>query len=126
MPVHMFSPAPQQLPERYHLAPEKLLAGNPLQSVWLQYTDTSGRFFAGEWHSEVGRWKIAYTEEEHCRMLEGTSIITDEAGHAVTVTAGDSFVVPRGFVGTWEVVVPSRKAFVIYEPGAEVYTPETG
>ena len=51
-------------------------------------------------------------------MLEGTSVITDAQGHAVTVSAGERFVIPRGFVGTWEVVVPSKKLFAIYEPGA--------
>lgn len=40
------------------------------------------------------------------------------AGNATTVAAGDSLVVPRGFVGTWEVVEPTSKTYVIYEPGA--------
>jgi len=34
----------------------------------------------------------------------------------VTVTQGESFVIPSGFVGTWEVVTPTKKIFVIYEP----------
>lgn len=117
MPVVKLPSTPAAEPEHYHLSAEKLIAGNPRQTVWMHYSDPSGKFFVGEWHSEVGTWRIAYTEEEHCRMLEGTSAITDAQGHAVTVTAGDAFVVPRGFVGTWQVVVPTRKAFVIYEPG---------
>ncbi len=108
--------------EEYFLAPEKLLQGNPQQTVWLHYTDASGKFMSGFWHSERGRWNISYTEEEYCQMLEGLSIITDEAGTAVTVKAGDEFVIPRGFAGTWEVVEPTRKRFVIYEPG----TPNAG
>lgn len=111
-------PAASVEPESYLLPTEKLLSGNPRQTVWVHYTDPTGQFVVGEWHSEVGKWKIAYTEEEHCRMLEGTSVITDQQGHAVTVAAGESFVVPRGFVGTWEVVVPSRKTFVVYESNA--------
>ena len=111
-------PDPSVEPETYHLPPEKLLDGNPLQTLWLHYTDASGQFLAGEWHSEVGKWRIAYTEEEYCRLLEGTSIITGADGASVTLHAGDAFVVPRGFVGTWEVVVPTRKTFVIYEPAA--------
>ena len=104
--------------QHYHLAPDKLVAGNPQQTVWMDYTDPSGRFLVGTWRSEPGTWRIAYTEEEYCHMLEGRSIVTDEAGHAVTVCAGESFVVPRGFVGTWEVVQTTTKRFVIYEPGA--------
>ena len=101
--------------DSYFLPPEKLLSGNPRQTVRMHYTDPTKQFFVGEWESEVGKWRISYTEEEYCQMLEGVSVITDERGHAVTVTAGDSFVVPRGFVGSWEVVRPTRKTFVIYE-----------
>ena len=102
--------------EEYFLPAEKLLQGNPKQTVWLHYTDGSGRFLAGFWHSERGRWRIRYTEEEYCQVLEGVSVICDQAGTAVTVRAGEEFVIPSGFVGTWEVVEPTRKRFVIYEP----------
>jgi uncharacterized cupin superfamily protein len=105
-------------PEEYFLSPEKLIEGNPKQSVWMQYTDASQKFMSGIWCSEVGKWRIAYTEEEYCNILEGTSIITDHSGIAVKVTQGESFVIPSGFVGTWEVVTPTKKTFVIYEPGA--------
>lgn len=116
MPLHLLNSV-QSDPAISFVAPEKLLAGNPRQSTWLEYVDPSGKFFVGTWASEVGKWKIAYTEEEECRVLEGMSIITDDLGVAVTLRAGDRFVIPRGFVGTWEVVTPTRKTFVIYETG---------
>jgi uncharacterized cupin superfamily protein len=102
-------------PEEYFLPPEKLLTGNPKQTVWMHYTDPSSQFFVGIWHSEPGKWRISYTEEEFCLLLEGTSVVTNEAGHSFTVSAGESFVIPRGFVGTWEVIEPTTKRFVIYE-----------
>jgi hypothetical protein len=105
--------------EEYFLPADKLLAGNPRQCVWKHYTDASGKFFAGIWSSEIGKWRIGYTEEEYCQILQGRSIIADLHGNAVTVAAGDSLVVPRGFVGTWEVVEPTRKIYVIYEPGED-------
>jgi uncharacterized cupin superfamily protein len=114
--VRKFPAAAAGTGEQYFLSPEKLLKGNPRQTAWLQYTDPSGRFFAGIWHSERGLWKIHYTEEEYCQMLEGVSVITDQAGTAVTVRAGEQFVIPAGFAGTWEVIEPTRKRFVIYEP----------
>jgi hypothetical protein len=52
-------------------------------------------------------------------LLAGVSIITDAAGNAVTVRQGDNFVIPRGFVGTWEVVESTRKIYVIYEADAQ-------
>jgi len=103
--------------EEYLLAADKLISGNPRQVVWNTYSDTARKFFAGIWHSEVGKWRIRYTEEEYCHLLQGVSVITDANGQAVTVSAGDRFVIPRGFVGTWEVVEPTRKIYVVYEPG---------
>ncbi len=101
--------------EEYTLPREKLIAGNPKQTLWPHYTDASGKFSTGVWQSEVGKWRIHYTEEEYCQLQQGTSVITDEQGHAVTVTAGESFVIPAGFVGTWEVVELTRKIYVVYQ-----------
>ncbi len=102
--------------EDYFLPPEKLLCGNPRQTLWQQYSDPTGRFFAGVWSSEVGKWRISYTEEEYCQILQGVSVITDTEGNGVTVAAGDRLVIPRGFTGTWEVVAATKKLYVIYEP----------
>ena len=101
--------------EKYYLPAAKLLTGNPKQSIWPHYTDKTQKFSTGIWQSEVGKWKINYTEEEFCQILEGMSVITDEAGNAVTVSAGENFVIPNGFVGTWEVVETTKKIYVIYE-----------
>jgi uncharacterized protein len=103
--------------EEYHVAPDKLLAGNPRQTAWVHYSDPGGKVSVGYWRSEPGKWRIAYTEVEYCQILEGISIITDDTGVAVRLGPGDSFVVPRGFTGSWEVVVSTRKLFVIYEAG---------
>lgn len=103
--------------EEYFLPAEKLIQGNPRQNLWVYYSDESGKFSSGIWQSEPGKWNISYTEEEFCQLLEGTSIITDSQGNSVTVSQGDDFVIPRGFVGTWEVVETTRKIFVIYESG---------
>lgn len=100
------------------VSPDKLISGNPKQTLWTQYTDASGKFFAGIWRSEPGQWRVSYTEEEYCQMIQGVSIITSADGQAFTVRAGDSFVIPKGFVGTWEVVDPTTKRFVIYDAGA--------
>jgi uncharacterized protein len=103
------------LAEEYHLPNEKLISGDPKQTIWQHYTDKTQKFSTGIWQSEIGKWNIKYTEEEYCQILEGVSIITDVAGNAVTVSAGESFVIPSGFAGTWEVVEKTKKIYVIYE-----------
>src|ERR1700733_8592730 len=112
--------------EEYFLPPQKLLQGNPRQTVWMHYTDPSAKFMVGIWHSERGRWTILYTEEEFCRILEGVSVLTDEAGGQVTVRAGDEFVIPAGFSGSWEVLEPTRKRLVIYEAATALPGESTG
>jgi uncharacterized cupin superfamily protein len=105
--------------EEYYLDAEKLQEGNPKQSVWNHYTDPTGKYFSGFWESDVGKWSISYTEEETCYLLAGVSIVTDADGNATTLRAGDSFVIPKGFKGSWEVVEHSRKLYAIYEEPQE-------
>lgn len=109
---------PRVAAEEYPVAPEKLIEGDPRQTAWIEYQDPTGRFSVGIWSSEVGAWRIRYTEDEYCRILEGRSVITDEAGNAVTVGPGDEFTIPAGFVGTWRVLEATRKRFVIHEHAA--------
>jgi uncharacterized cupin superfamily protein len=116
--VVMLPSRPATAGEEYFVAPEKRIEGNPRQTVWLDYADATAEFSAGLWSSDVGEWRIRYTEEEYCRLLEGRSVITDDSGHAVTVCAGDEFTIPAGFSGTWRVVEPTLKRFVIHERNA--------
>jgi len=102
--------------ETYFLAPDRLIEGNPRQTVWIRHADPSGSFVAGIWQSEPGAWRVSYTEDEYCELLQGTSVVTDATGRALTVTTGARFVIPRGFTGTWRVVETTRKVFVIHEP----------
>lgn len=101
--------------EHYRKEPERLLAGNPQLTVWQHYTDATGEFAAGEWAGDVGTWRVEYTEEEFCQIIEGVSVITGDDGNAVTVRAGDRFVVPAGFRGTWQVIERTRKTYVVFE-----------
>lgn len=106
---------PNRPPREYHLDPHKLIAGNPKQTLWLEYESPGGEFCAGVWASEVGEWRVRYTEQEYCCMLEGRSVLTAEDGSAQEFSAGMEFVVPRGFVGSWRVLEPTLKRFVIHE-----------
>ncbi|MWV14591.1 DUF861 domain-containing protein [Pseudomonas sp. L-22-4S-12] len=105
-------------PEYYRPAPEKILKGDPEQSVRNHYGSPCGQFHAGIWEGAVGHWTINYTEHEYCEILQGVSVIRDAAGNAKTVRAGDRFVIPAGLSGTWEVLEPCRKVYVMFEAKA--------
>jgi Predicted enzyme of the cupin superfamily len=98
-------------PEEGAPAPDRLIAGTPRFLTW--NVEERDGLYAGIWQSTPGKWRIVYDEWEYCRILEGVSIITEENGAAVTVRAGDSFVIRPGFRGTWEVVETTRKDYVI-------------
>ncbi len=56
-----------------------------------------------------------YPYDQFVLVLSGKSVLTDEAGLAQTFSAGDLFVVPRGFTGTWEEFGVYRELIVILE-----------
>jgi uncharacterized cupin superfamily protein len=101
--------------ESFLPAPEKIISGNPRQNIWNVYSSSDAKFHSGIWDAQAGRWRINYTEDEYCMILEGESIIADEHGNERIVKAGDQFVIPAGFKGTWTVPVYCKKIYVIYE-----------
>lgn len=108
----------QLLGESANPSPEKILAGIPRARVANQYADLSGQFFCGLWTSSAGKWRVRYTEHEFCVILEGRSRIESATGERCDVRAGDAFVVPAGFEGSWEVLEPSKKWYAIFEAKA--------
>ncbi|ARU90393.1 cupin domain-containing protein [Pseudomonas sp. M30-35] len=105
--------------ENYHPAPEKVLKGDPAQSVRNHYASPCGQFNTGVWEGAVGQWTVNYSEHEYCEILQGVSVLRDKDGNAKTLRAGDRFVIPAGFSGTWEVLETCRKVYVIFEQTAE-------
>ena len=49
------------------------------------------------------------------RILSGDLVITGDDGSRRTFRAGDAFVPPAGFTGTWEIIEPARKLYAYYE-----------
>lgn len=94
--------------------PERLLAGAPQQAIANYFTDSSEQLIAGVWQSSPGKWQAISERSEFCYILEGLVVIADERGGEKRFAAGDAFVIPRGFQGTWEVLEDTRKYYVIF------------
>jgi len=96
----------------------KLIAGQPRATVDNRYSDPSQQFHCGIWSSTPGKWRVSYTEHEFCHLLEGRVRLTADGGAAREYRAGEAFVVPAGFAGTWETLEPTRKYYAIFERAA--------
>ncbi len=105
--------------EQYRPAAEKILSGDPAQRVRNAFASPCGQFNVGFWEGEPGHWTVNYSEHEYCEILEGVSVLHAADGGSRTVRAGDRFVIPAGFQGSWEVVERCRKVYVIFEQAAQ-------
>jgi uncharacterized cupin superfamily protein len=99
-------------------APEQLLAGEPRHVLANHYEEPTQQFFSGTWASTRGKWRVNYTEHEFCHMLAGRVVIVSDGGERSEFRTGDTFVIPAGFKGTWEVVEDCRKLYAIFQPAA--------
>ncbi len=106
-----FHITPTTAPQIERPSQDRVIDGDPVFTTWL-HEDRDG-LYCGIWESTSGTWRVIYDEWEYCRILSGVSILTEENGEAVTLRAGDSFVLRPGFRGTWQVLETTRKDFVI-------------
>ena len=93
----------------------RLLAGSPRTRTIMLYESPAERLYAGEWEATVGKWRIAYTEWEYVQVISGNCILQGDDGSKIEAGPGQTFVIEPGFTGTWEVLTPMRKSWVIRE-----------
>lgn len=68
----------------------------------------------GIWEAGPGEFaatRVGY--HEVCQILSGRATITEENGTVLELAAGDLFVTPAGWRGTWLVHETLRKVYVI-------------
>lgn len=95
--------------------PERRVSGAPEQSLKNMYASAAKELLSGTWSSEVGKWTVDYSQRhEFCYLIEGHIVLTNEDGEESSFKAGDAFVIPVGFKGSWEVIEPVAKHYVIY------------
>ncbi|EAR59969.1 cupin domain-containing protein [Neptuniibacter caesariensis] len=97
------------------IAVDRVLAGAPKEVIDNLFTNSKENFFCGVWSSDSGKWTLNYTEDEFCYLIKGKAILTDSQGKVEELNAGDAFVIPAGYQGTWETVGEAQKFYAIYE-----------
>jgi uncharacterized protein len=106
-------PCPE--PQRYRPQADRIISGDPAQAAINLFRSADGRFNSGIWEAQPGKWRVVFTESEFCHLLQGVIVVTGDDGSRHTFRAGDAFVSPAGFTGTWEILEPAKKFYASYE-----------
>jgi len=115
------APSPFNLPLDAHIeanepiARERLVKGMPMAGSLAALTNDEQGFHVGQWVSEVGAWRVNYSEDELCVILEGSGRLIGDDGSELPFKTGSAFVIPRGFQGIWETTERVRKIYAIAE-----------
>ncbi len=72
-----------------------------------------GNLAAGTWECGPGKLRLDLDITEFCHLLKGHWVLTSESGRVTEIKAGDSWIFPRGWKGTAEVVETVRKVYLI-------------
>jgi uncharacterized cupin superfamily protein len=98
------------LPPTEHDKSDTVVAGAAHPTAYTAYADPSGVFTVGVWACDAGTLEINNLAiDEACYLLKGEVIISDAHGNSERFVAGDAFLLPRGFVGTWHMPVAILK-----------------
>lgn len=76
----------------------------------------AGTVYTGTWECEPGILELDLDLTEFCHLIEGHWKFTSETGVVTEVRAGDSWVFPRGWKGTAEVIEKVRKVYMMMVP----------
>jgi uncharacterized cupin superfamily protein len=83
------------------------------------YRSTDKKFLVAIWESGPGVLQTeSYPNDEYVLVLEGDLAITNKSGRKETFKAGDSFVIPKGWAGTWDMKTKFKKQFVAFYENA--------
>lgn len=98
--------------------PTKALMAKP--GTYLGETFTFEEQHFGNVKVQVGVWEAGAGElhldnfpfTEYVLMISGSVIVTEKDGTSNTFKAGDTFVIPKGWTGTWDVQERMKKQLV--------------
>ena len=90
-----------------------VVEGRPTMKTAVQHTTADGKVMSGTWQATQGTYHATYTDYEFVHMIAGRIVITPDGGTPVEVGPGDAFVVEADFKGTWKIVEPVTKHFVV-------------
>jgi len=109
---------PGKYPSEMVVPGEKAFDGS--YTILTEYKSEDRKFTVALWESGPGVLKTdAYPHDEYCLVLEGHLIITNRSGSRAEFNPGDTFVIPKGWAGTWNMTTRFKKQYVAFEETQE-------
>jgi len=99
--------------------PGRVVEGDPQHATQMRFKSPDGTLLAGTWTSTPGKWHAFADRDEFCYFLSGHAQLISETGAVQDFRAGDSFLIPNGFKGYWNVLETTVKHFVIRDYSEE-------
>jgi len=112
-PVIDFQAQAETTQRRLADLPDRVVSGDPHHTTTMRFTSPDNSLMAGTWTSTPGKWHAFFDRDEFCVFLSGHAQLISEDGHVQDFRAGDSFLIPNGFRGFWNVLETTTKHFVI-------------
>lgn len=94
--------------------PARPISGNTETQTTELFEAQTGRVSGGIWQATAGVFRSDTTGYiEFCHITEGACRVVDPDGTVHVLKAGDSFVMPEGYKGQWEVDDFVRKCYFV-------------
>lgn len=93
--------------------PARLVQGQPQHTTQPLFESEDGGFITGIWESTPGKWRAFTGKDEFCYIVKGQLRLISDTGESRSFKTGDSFVIPRGFTGYWEIIETTTKHYAI-------------
>lgn len=104
------------LAEWDRIDPANLVSGEPVQRGHIYHDDAAAGYLVGVWDCTAQTEKMGpYAVDEFMLLLEGELVMGLPDGSEITVKAGQSFVIPKGFECQWRQTGYLRKFFMILD-----------
>lgn len=95
--------------------PEAIIDGDPQERAAIMVND--GKVFIGIWEcAPYAEFFDTRSSHEMCCVVQGRCSLTEVEGKEEIFKAGDAFIVPKGFKGTFRVTETFRMYFMTATP----------
>lgn len=116
LPLHAGAALSMILEPTAYVTADNVVHGEPAERGALVHTSDDGSFLVGVWAAEPysETFPAGYPGDEFAQVIEGRLTLIDPDGSSRTFAAGDSYVMTKGWAGTFQVDASFTKYFVLH------------